>query len=158
MGSSRFASVWTNLFLEFPKFAKPVLNFFISLLFMLRSVVFVLSKVLPGLWSLKRFWMDSVNTESIFCIMAETNGVELKVEASEEDKLKVESLKVEKETKVEDDIKNDNTTCDLGNKIKSELSGEETSDLEKKIIRQIEYYFGDINLPRDKFLLEQVKL
>nr|CAD7599979.1 unnamed protein product [Timema genevievae] len=90
--------------------------------------------------------------------MAETNGVELKVEASEEDKLKAESLKVEKETKVEDDIKNDNTTCDLGNKIKSELSGEETSDLEKKIIRQIEYYFGDINLPRDKFLLEQVKL
>nr|CAD7263489.1 unnamed protein product [Timema shepardi] len=98
------------------------------------------------------------NTEFIFFIMADTNGVELKVEASEEDKPKVESPKVEKETKIEDDIKNDNTTCDLGNKIKSELSEEETSDLEKKIIRQIEYYFGDINLPRDKFLLEQVKL
>jgi hypothetical protein len=24
--------------------------------------------------------------------------------------------------------------------------------LEKKIIRQIEYYFGDYNLPKDKFL------
>ena len=26
-----------------------------------------------------------------------------------------------------------------------------------KIIRQIEHYFGDFNLPRDKFLLEQIK-
>lgn len=32
----------------------------------------------------------------------------------------------------------------------------ETSDLEQKIIRQIEYYFGDHNLPRDKFLQEKV--
>lgn len=30
------------------------------------------------------------------------------------------------------------------------------SDLEGKIIRQIEYYFGDANLHRDKFLLEQI--
>lgn len=33
-----------------------------------------------------------------------------------------------------------------------------TKDLELKIVRQMEYYFGDINLPRDKFLLEQTKL
>ncbi|KAJ8983782.1 hypothetical protein NQ317_000342 [Molorchus minor] len=32
-----------------------------------------------------------------------------------------------------------------------------TTDLEQKIIRQIEYYFGDINLPRDKFLQEKIK-
>lgn len=31
------------------------------------------------------------------------------------------------------------------------------SDLENKIIKQIEYYFGDINLPRDKFLQEKIK-
>lgn len=30
-------------------------------------------------------------------------------------------------------------------------------DLEKNIIKQVEYYFGDINLPRDKFLQEKVK-
>ncbi|XP_046999533.1 la protein homolog [Schistocerca americana] len=30
--------------------------------------------------------------------------------------------------------------------------------LEKQIIRQVEYYFGDINLPRDRFLQEQIKL
>lgn len=30
-------------------------------------------------------------------------------------------------------------------------------DLEKKIIQQIEYYFGDINLPRDKFMQEKIK-
>lgn len=32
------------------------------------------------------------------------------------------------------------------------------NDLEKKIIKQIEYYFGDINLPSDKFMQEQIKL
>ncbi|XP_072401294.1 la protein homolog [Diabrotica undecimpunctata] len=31
------------------------------------------------------------------------------------------------------------------------------NDLEQKIIKQIEYYFGDINLPRDKFLQEKIK-
>ncbi|RZB40165.1 la protein -like [Asbolus verrucosus] len=31
------------------------------------------------------------------------------------------------------------------------------SELENKIIRQIEYYFGDINLPRDKFMQEKLK-
>lgn len=31
------------------------------------------------------------------------------------------------------------------------------SDLEQKISQQIEYYFGDINLPRDKFLQEKIK-
>ncbi|XP_050306863.1 la protein homolog [Anthonomus grandis grandis] len=31
------------------------------------------------------------------------------------------------------------------------------SDLEQKIIRQVHYYFGDINLPRDKFLQEKIK-
>lgn len=31
------------------------------------------------------------------------------------------------------------------------------SELENKIIRQIEYYFGDINLPRDKFLKEKIQ-
>lgn len=31
------------------------------------------------------------------------------------------------------------------------------NDLEQKIIKQIDYYFGDINLPRDKFLQEKIK-
>ncbi|CAH0557864.1 unnamed protein product [Brassicogethes aeneus] len=31
------------------------------------------------------------------------------------------------------------------------------SDLEQKIIKQVEYYFGDINFPRDKFLQEKIK-
>jgi len=38
---------------------------------------------------------------------------------------------------------------------KAELAAE-PSDLEKKIIRQVEYYFGDVNLPRDKFLQEKI--
>lgn len=39
-----------------------------------------------------------------------------------------------------------------------ENSPEAVSDLEAKIIEQIEYYFSDYNLPRDKFLQEQIKL
>ena len=31
------------------------------------------------------------------------------------------------------------------------------SSLKSDIVRQVEHYFGDFNLPRDKFLLEQVK-
>ncbi|KAJ8729678.1 hypothetical protein PYW08_001259 [Mythimna loreyi] len=44
------------------------------------------------------------------------------------------------------------------NNKKEESLDEETSDLESSIIRQVEYYFGDLNLPRDKFLREQVTL
>ncbi|XP_070186637.1 lupus La protein-like [Littorina saxatilis] len=36
-------------------------------------------------------------------------------------------------------------------------NGDGLTDLEKKIIRQVEYYFGDMNLPRDKFLQEKIK-
>ncbi|XP_030637727.1 lupus La protein [Chanos chanos] len=35
---------------------------------------------------------------------------------------------------------------------------QEVSPLEKKVAEQIEYYFGDHNLPRDKFLKEQLQL
>ncbi|KFM80526.1 Lupus La protein, partial [Stegodyphus mimosarum] len=35
---------------------------------------------------------------------------------------------------------------------------ESPSELEEKIIRQIEYYFGNYNLSKDKFLREQIKL
>ncbi|CAL4207250.1 unnamed protein product [Meganyctiphanes norvegica] len=34
---------------------------------------------------------------------------------------------------------------------------EPQGDVDSKIIRQIEYYFGDYNLPRDKFLQEEIK-
>jgi len=35
---------------------------------------------------------------------------------------------------------------------------ENVSPQEKKIIRQVEYYFGDFNFPRDKFLTEEAKV
>jgi len=38
------------------------------------------------------------------------------------------------------------------------VDAENISPQEKKIIRQIEYYFGDFNLPRDKFLSEETKV
>jgi len=45
-----------------------------------------------------------------------------------------------------------NGTSELKNGNSSEVS-----PLEKKIIRQVEYYFGDVNLGRDKFLIEEIK-
>lgn len=32
-----------------------------------------------------------------------------------------------------------------------------TVELESKILKQVEFYFGDANLPRDKFLLQKVQ-
>ncbi|XP_065493440.1 kelch-like protein 25 isoform X2 [Caloenas nicobarica] len=53
----------------------------------------------------------------------------------------------------------------IANMIKAQLvkmaangEGENMSILENKICQQIEYYFGNHNLPRDKFLKEQIKL
>ncbi|RZF38489.1 hypothetical protein LSTR_LSTR006084 [Laodelphax striatellus] len=52
-----------------------------------------------------------------------------------------------------------------GKEVKKETNGEvckEASltgeELEKRIVRQIEHYFGDYNLPRDKFLQQEMKL
>ncbi|GBM14834.1 Lupus La protein [Araneus ventricosus] len=40
----------------------------------------------------------------------------------------------------------------------AEDSSSNISELEQKIIRQVEYYFGNFNLCKDKFLREQIKL
>ena len=40
------------------------------------------------------------------------------------------------------------------NPAKQNLSAEE---LEPKIVRQIEHYFGDYNLPKDKWMLEKME-
>ncbi|CAH0700850.1 unnamed protein product [Spodoptera exigua] len=45
-----------------------------------------------------------------------------------------------------------------GENNKQEQPVEEENELETAIIRQVEYYFGDLNLPRDKFLREQVQI
>lgn len=64
---------------------------------------------------------------------------EVKVDAKEENG----STETESKPKVVDDEKQD-----LG----------PPNALEQKIIRQIEYYFGDTNLPRDKFLQDEMKI
>ena len=35
-------------------------------------------------------------------------------------------------------------------------SGEDVPALYRNIIRQVEYYFGDYNLPKDRFMLELI--
>ncbi|KAL4216975.1 hypothetical protein ACF0H5_023432 [Mactra antiquata] len=41
---------------------------------------------------------------------------------------------------------------------KTETKEVNPADVEKQVIRQMEHYFGDYNLPKDRFLLEQIKL
>jgi len=52
------------------------------------------------------------------------------------------------------EVHDDNGQSENGN---NAVASEVDDDLEKKIIRQVEYYFGDINLARDKFMKEQIK-
>ena len=40
---------------------------------------------------------------------------------------------------------------------KSRMVAEVTAPDQKKVIRQLEYYFGDSNLQRDKFLQDEIK-
>lgn len=45
----------------------------------------------------------------------------------------------------------------LGNAATKESSPSELLNVEQKIVKQLEFYFGDSNLPFDKFLLEETK-
>ncbi|CAK1603525.1 unnamed protein product [Parnassius mnemosyne] len=54
----------------------------------------------------------------------------------------------------EKEVVTDNNSQENG----KENNSDEETDLDSSIIRQVEYYFGDVNLPRDKFLREQVTL
>ena len=41
--------------------------------------------------------------------------------------------------------------------VKEEPTPASNQELEAKIVRQVEHYFGDYNLPRDKFLKETIQ-
>ena len=43
-------------------------------------------------------------------------------------------------------------------KVEIEEESEPPSQLEAAVIKQVEYYFSDLNLPRDNFLKEQLQL
>jgi lupus La protein len=76
----------------------------------------------------------------------------LKVEATVETPLKVEAT-------VETPIK-DEATVETPIKVEAAVDKNGSAscpDIETKIIRQVEHYFGDYNLTRDKFLLEKIK-
>lgn len=60
--------------------------------------------------------------------------------------------KPEEATKVDEPIVAEKTEDDSP----TEENGSQLSKLERDIIRQIEYYFGDVNMRRDKFLIQKV--
>ena len=59
--------------------------------------------------------------------------------------------------KSEDDS-NANGKSESNVKVEIEEEKEPPNELEAAIIKQIEYYFSDLNLPRDNFLKEQLQL
>lgn len=82
---------------------------------------------------------------------------EEKVIKTDDEKLEaVAEKKVVVDEKIDiDEVKKEEMTKSSNN---SEVKDSETDikPLERDIIRQVEYYFGDANLMRDKFLLEQI--
>ena len=50
-----------------------------------------------------------------------------------------------------------NSSGDHAKEIKEETTPASSQELEAKIVRQVEHYFGDYNLPRDKFLKETIQ-
>lgn len=50
-----------------------------------------------------------------------------------------------------------NSSDDHAKEIKEETTPASSQELEAKIVRQVEHYFGDYNLPRDKFLKETIQ-
>lgn len=82
-----------------------------------------------------------------------TNGV-TKGEKMEADET-VQACK--RKLEVKDETQNVESTETPSKKVKIDESVDTSpmNDLEKKIVRQIDYYFGDINFPRDKFMNEK---
>jgi len=92
--------------------------------------------------------------------MAETEQVHTDTDVKSEP---VSQLEAEKDIPVEtkEDVKSEEGTGEA-DAIKTEENGDKNGDskpslLEMKIIRQVEYYFGNVNLWRDKFLNEKIK-
>ena len=59
---------------------------------------------------------------------------------------------------VEENTENGSTENGSATNGSSTEAKEVTPELSKKIVKQLEYYFGNYNLPRDKFLCEEVSL
>ncbi|KAK0079372.1 hypothetical protein PV325_001345 [Microctonus aethiopoides] len=81
----------------------------------------------------------------------ENGKQETKVEAN--DKPVADAVDEKKIDNVETTKENDKETKSEENKVE-----EPSPELMEKIQQQIEFYFGDINMQRDKFLIEQTKL
>ncbi|XP_038719719.1 la-related protein 6A-like isoform X2 [Tripterygium wilfordii] len=57
----------------------------------------------------------------------------------------------------DDDLEHDQDNDHGGDGDKSTATGDPADDLKRKIIKQVEYYFSDENLPTDKYLLSFIK-
>lgn len=69
------------------------------------------------------------------------------------------TAEISETTKAEECVEVNKTVVDAADNAKTdEAEGEPTAELLGKIKDQVEYYFGNVNMQRDKFLIEQTKL
>lgn len=94
--------------------------------------------------------------------MAEENDVsvstEEKADKSENETTGGDKSENEKAGEDKNEVENDAVSSETVKETEEAPKNGDLQLLEKQIIRQVEYYFGDINLPRDRFLQEQIKL
>ncbi|CAK9833927.1 La protein homolog [Anthophora retusa] len=57
-----------------------------------------------------------------------------------------------------DEVKNEKPVSKVEESAAKQISQEPSSELLQKIKNQVEFYFGDVNMHKDKFLIEQTKL
>ncbi|XP_032685441.1 la protein homolog isoform X2 [Odontomachus brunneus] len=88
-----------------------------------------------------------------------------KNDAKGEDDLKEEKdtkegndIKEKNDAKEENDVKEGDDTNEENNVKENDMKEDEPTELLEKIKDQVEYYFGNVNMQKDKFLIEQTKL
>jgi len=79
------------------------------------------------------------------------------METQTETQTNVAETQVNKEEKVNDAETRVNTEEKQADTVTENGAAQKDDEMNKKIMQQIEYYFGDYNLPRDKFLREEIK-
>nr|CAG4650454.1 EOG090X0CQA [Sida crystallina] len=90
--------------------------------------------------------------------MTEEVAVKVEVNAGDEEKPVDVKAEVKTEPVAEESVKIEEEKTETKD---AEMAVDETGEpdeLQRKIIRQVEYYFSDYSLPRDKFLKEQIEL
>lgn len=105
--------------------------------------------------------VKNATTDEVKCEKPVSNVEENSVKDKKTDEVKCEKSVSNTEDKPKKDEKTDEVKCEKPVSKTEENSKkveEPSSELLTKIKNQVEFYFGDVNMQRDKFLIDQTKL